>query len=263
MTQFTAIEMKGPPPGHSEAVSYWSGGNSQAKAALWPTFLVGQESKPIRVLLVDDDEHMQRVIAQELMADPRTLLVGVAASVKEGRRAIKQHEFDVMLVDVNLNDGQGFALIDFMKFQRPSAEAIMVSIMESDDQVLRAFELGAAGYLVKHSWFGSYPIAVLQVANGGAYITPHLARRLIQKFDTRRAPTHRSAESHHEEAELLSEREKEVLRMVANGHTSSEIATRMQISALTVNTHIKNIYRKLQVRTRAQAVQFASLRRLF
>ena len=139
----------------------------------------------------------------------------------------------------------------------------MVSIMEDDEQVLRAFELGAAGYLVKHSWFGSYPQAVLQVANGGAYITPHLARRLIQKFDSHRHTPARAAAQSTNESELLSDREKEVLRMVANGYTSAEVGTRMQISAMTVNSHIKNIYRKLQVKTRAQAVQFATLRRLF
>lgn len=232
-------------------------------APLWPTFLVGQDDKPVRVILIDDDAHMQRVVAQELMADSRTLLVGQAGGVKDGRRLIKQHEFDVMLVDVNLNDGQGYTLIEFMKFQRPSAEAIMFSVMESDEQVLRAFEVGATGYLVKHSWFGSYPQAVLQVANGGAYITPHLARRLIQKFDARKASPSHVEEHVTSESRLLSEREKEVLRMVANGYTSAEIAVRLEISTMTVNSHIKNIYRKLHVRTRAQAVQFASLRRLF
>ncbi|WP_353235020.1 response regulator transcription factor [Diaphorobacter ruginosibacter] len=230
---------------------------------MWPAFLVGQDDKPVRVILIDDDEHMQRVVAQELMADPRTLVVGQAGSVKEGRRLIRQHEFDVMLVDVNLNDGQGYALIEFMKFQRPSAEAVMFSVMESDEQVLRAFEVGATGYLVKHSWFGSYPQAVLQVANGGAYITPHLARRLIQKFEARKTGEGHAADHAASESQLLSEREKEVLRLVANGYTSAEIASRLEISSMTVNSHIKNIYRKLRVRTRAQAVQFASLRKLF
>lgn len=240
-----------------------------APASVWPDFLAGQVEKPVRVLLVDDDSHMRRVIAQELMSDPRTLLVAQATSVREGRKAIKQHEFDVMLVDLNLGDGEGFTLIDYMKSTRPTAEAVMISIMENDDQVLRAFELGATGYLVKHSWFGNYPQAVLQVVNGGASITPNLARRLLQRFDSSSAasPTARLPlrpdVDREREPERLSLREKEVLRMVASGYTSAEIGTRLLISGLTVNTHIKNIYRKLQVRTRAQAVRFASLRGLF
>ena len=154
----------------------------QNPPSIWPDFLAGQLEKPVRVLLVDDDAHMRRVIAQELMSDQRTLLVAQATSVREGRKAIKQHEFDVMLVDLNLGDGEGFMLIDYMKSVRPTAEAIVISIMQNDEQVLHAFELGATGYLVKNSWFGSYPQAVLQVANGGASITPNLARRLLQRL---------------------------------------------------------------------------------
>lgn len=228
---------------------------------LWPDFLIGQADRPVRVLLIDDDAHIRRVIAQELMADERTLLVAQAESLKEGRKAIRQHDFDVMLVDIHLGDGEGLELIDFMKTAHPSAEAIVVSIMESDDLVLRAFELGATGYLVKNSWFGSYPQAVLQVANGGASITPNLARRLLQRFDKPAVAEVRKRQP--DEAERLSAREREVLRLVASGHTSVEIGVRLTISSMTVNTHIKNIYRKLQVRTRAQAVRFASLRGMF
>lgn len=235
----------------------------QNPPSIWPDFLAGQLEKPVRVLLVDDDAHMRRVIAQELMSDQRTLLVAQATSVREGRKAIKQHEFDVMLVDLNLGDGEGFMLIDYMKSVRPTAEAIVISIMQNDEQVLHAFELGATGYLVKNSWFGSYPQAVLQVANGGASITPNLARRLLQRFDPSGAAAPHAQRRVEQETERLSQREKEVLRMVASGYTSAEIGNRLFISSLTVNTHIKNIYRKLQVRTRAQAVRFASLRGLF
>lgn len=231
-------------------------------ASMWPDFLAGQVEKPVRVLLVDDDAHMCRVITNELMADARTLLIGQANSVAEGRKAIRQYPFDVLLLDLHLGDGLGFTLLDLMKSVRPSAEAIVVSIMECDDQVMRAFELGAAGYLVKNSWFGNYSQAVLQVANGGASITPHLARRLLQRFDRAAASEPHSPRPNTETA-CLSLREKEVLRMVAGGYVTAEIGAQLHISDVTVNTHIKNIYRKLQVRTRAQAVRFASLRGLF
>lgn len=229
--------------------------------SVWPDFLMGQEEQPVRVVVVDDDEHVRRVIAQELMADARTLVTAQASSVREGRKAIKQHEFDVLLVDINLGDGLGFELLEYLRAVRPQAQAVVVSVMESDDQILRAFELGASGYLGKNSWFGSYLQAVLQVANGGASITPTVARRLLQRFDRTRAAE--SARRPQDEAEQLSVREKEILRLVANGYTSGEIGSRLLISPMTVNTHVRNIYRKLQVRTRAQAVRFASLRGLF
>ena len=228
--------------------------------SLWPDFLTGQAEQPVRVLLVDDDPYMSRVIAHELLADLRIDLLGQGGSVREGRRLISQNQFDVMLVDLNLGDGTGFALIEYMKTVRPMAEAIVISAMEDEQHALHAFELGATGYLVKNSWFGNFPQAVLQVVNGGASITPNLARRLLSKFEHPQANGHTLHEN--KSKEQLSVREKEVLKLVASGNTSTEIGARLIISGQTVNTHIKNIYRKLNVRTRAQAVSFATSHRL-
>jgi DNA-binding NarL/FixJ family response regulator len=228
----------------------------------WPEHMAGQTGQPVRVLLIDDDEHIRRVIAQELMGDPRTLVVAQARSLREGRRLMRLNDFDVMLVDLYLGDGDGFELIETMKRLHPTAEAIVISLMDDDEQVVRAFEMGATGYLVKNSVFGSYAQAVLQVVNGGASITPHLARRMLQRFAASPAePSDKRRGA--QETEPLSSREKEVLGMVAAGYTSAEIAEQTRISVATVETHIRNIYRKLQVRSRAQAVRFASLRGLF
>ena len=228
---------------------------------MWPDFLTGQPEQPVRVLLIDDDPHMSRVIAHELLADLRINLLGQGGSVREGRRLISQNEFDVMLVDLNLGDGTGFDLIEYMKTVRPMAEAVVISAMEDEQHALHAFELGATGYLVKNSWFGNFPQAVLQVVNGGASITPNLARRLLNKFETPQTNDHSLQERRSKDK--LSDREKEVLKLVASGYTSNEIGSRLIISGQTVNTHIKNIYRKLNVRTRAQAVSFAANRGLF
>lgn len=227
-----------------------------AAPSLWPDFLAGQPGKPVQVLLADDDPHIRMVIAQELLLDERILLTGQASSVREGRRMIDQHEFDVLMVDLNLGDGSGFELIERMKSVRPHAEAVVISAMEDEEHALHAFELGATGYLVKNSWFGNFPQAVLQVVNGGASITPSMARRLLHRLE--HAQDGHSCNGEAEPAEHLSEREKEILKVVAAGYTSVEIGARLNISCMTVNTHIKNIYRKLHVRTRAQAVNFAA-----
>ena len=234
-------------------------------ASSWPQFLIGQPEQPVRVLLVDDDPHMRRVMSQELLSDARIHLVGQAGSVRDGRRLIALHEFDVMLVDLNLGDGTGFQLIEYMKSMRPVAEAVVVSAMEDEEHAIHAFELGATGYLIKNSWFGNFTQAVLQVVNGGASITPNLARRLLRRLDGHGSSGLRSgapAGRPSGNGEKLSEREREILRLVATGYTSGEIGKRLTISGQTVNTHIKNIYRKLQVRTRAQAVNLASMRGL-
>lgn len=90
----------------------------RTKEQSWPPFLVGQVARPVRVLLVDDDANIRHVISNELMADLRCNLVGQGCSMREGRRLISSCEFDVMLVDLNLGDGNGFELIEHMKTVR-------------------------------------------------------------------------------------------------------------------------------------------------
>jgi DNA-binding NarL/FixJ family response regulator len=230
-------------------------------ASLWPDFLTSEPGRLVRVILIDDDPHIRHVIAGELISDVRIDLVGQADCARSGKRLISSTQFDVMIVDLNLGDGTGFELIEHMKRVRNHAEAIVISIMDDEHRAIRAFELGATGYLVKNSWFGSFSQAVLQVCNGGASITPNLARRLLQRMESpgrsgvirERGPS---------EAQPLSERECEVLKLVSLGHTSPEIAQRLTLSVQTVNTHIRNIYRKLQVKSRAQAVTTATQRRI-
>lgn len=250
---------------HPVLVSSEARGTSQRAAAstapsasVWPPFLIGQPDQPVRVLLIEDDAHCRLVMAQALLADARIHLVGQGSSRREGRRLMAQHAFDVMLVDLNLGDGTGFELIEAMKSTHPMAEAIVITALEDEEHAIRAFELGATGYLIKNSWFDSLPQAVLQVVNGGASVTPNLARRLLKRFDMqheRRPAAHGRAPAG---SERLSDREREILRQVACGYTSCEIGKRLGISDQTVNAHIKNIYRKLDVRTRAQAVNLAS-----
>lgn len=231
-------------------------------ASLWPDFLLGQASQPLRVLLVDQDARMRNVVSQELNQDTRTNLVASASNLRDGKIIISRHEFDVLLLDFSLGDGTGYDLIKHMKMHRPSAEVIVMSVMDDEQHAITAFELGATGYLVKNSWFGNFSQAVLQVANGGAFISPNLARRLVQKLaavhhaEMHATPPHHGVAGLHGDG-MLSFREKEILALVASGHTSSEIAARINICCQTVTTHMKNIYRKLQVHTRAQAVMHA------
>lgn len=163
----------------------------------------------------------------------------------------------MLLVDLNLGDGCGFDLIEQVKSLKPVVEVVVISAIEDEHHAMRAFELGATGYLVKNSWFGSFSQAVLQVVNGGASITPNLARRLLHRLDSKSVVTFLRTQK-----DRLSDREREVLKMVAAGYTSPEIGQRLDISMQTVNAHVRNIYRKLRVRTRAQAVSCATERGL-
>ena len=246
-----------PIPLQAEALCSTSYKAHSVGAVSWPPFMVGQTSRPVRVILVDDDANIRHVISNELMADLRCNLVGQAASVREGRRLISGCDFEVMLVDLSLGDGNGFELIEHLKTVRPLVEAVVISAMEDEQHALHAFALGATGYLVKNSWFGNFAQAVLQVVNGGASITPNLARRLLHRLEACDAGHAEHAQHADALKKGLSQREHAVLKMVSAGYTSLEIGEHLIISALTVNTHIKNIYRKLHVKTRAQAVSSA------
>ena len=231
---------------------------------LWPDFLNGQETAPVRVLLIDDDEFVRRVIAQELLSDMRIQLEGQADSIREGRKLLATHEFDVLMVDLRLGDGMGFELIDEARNHHSNGEIIVISALEDDSHVLRAFELGATGYLLKNAWLQSFAEAVLHVVNGGAAITPRLARRLLHRLNHN---PHNSLQNPPAADTLaqrppsrdatLTPRESEILRFVACGYVSAEIGARLGITGQTVNAHIKSIYKKLHVHSRAQAVNFA------
>jgi DNA-binding NarL/FixJ family response regulator len=222
--------------------------------------MAGQPGAPLRVHIVDSDSHCRAVVADELMGDSRTVVAGQAASLRDGRRLVREAHFDVLLVDLSLADGSGFDLISHARSLQSNAEVVALARSEVEDDAVRAFHLGAAGFVVKNSWFVNYVQAVLQVANGGAAITPALSRKLLLKRGT---PASDSASTLPAKADevvgiRLSVREQEVLRMIARGLTSNQIGDHLAISCTTVNSHVKNMYQKLHVRSRAQAVSCAS-----
>lgn len=233
-------------------------------AALWPRLQSVAASQPVRVLLLDDDPHMRQVIAQELLADLRCELVAKGGSTADARRLMALHAFDVLLLDLRVKNGAGLALITQARALRPEAEVVVIADVEDEAQAMQAFCLGARGYLVKTSWFSSFPQAVWQVANGGASLPPTLVRRLLDRLalleqlpTTDKSPPAPVMVWPEILGETLTNRELEVLNIAAEGLAAAAIAGRLQISVQTVNTHFKNIYRKLKVRSRVQALTVA------
>ncbi|MBS79715.1 response regulator transcription factor [Variovorax sp.] len=221
----------------------------------WPSFLAGQAEKPVRVLLIDEDNDARRAITHELVVDPRVCVVGEAGRLPEARRLLAQQEFDVLILDVRLGGGKGFELIESARLNRSSAEVIVHSTLDDELQVRRAFAAGASGFLVKNSWFLNFTQAVLQVVNGGAAVSPDVIRHLLLRQGR---PVPARAGDNGAVRRMLSAREREVLQLVAQGHVTLEIARWLSISTQTVCAHMKNICQKLRARTRAQAVTVAT-----
>lgn len=227
---------------------------------VWPASMVGQPGAPVRVHVIDGDAHLRGVITQELMSDSRTVVAGQTGSLRDAARLIRCTRFDVLLVAVSATDEAAFELITLARSVQPAAEVVALASHEAEEVALRAFQLGAAGFLVKNSLFVSFVQAVLQVANGGAAISPALSRRLLLRDRAPAAQRPGSACGGPDRIVRvkLSSREQEVLRMIASGLTSNQIGERLAIRCTTVNSHVKNLYHKLHVRSRAQAVACAN-----
>lgn len=169
------------------------------------------------------------------------------------------HTLDVLLTDLGLPDGSGLEVIRAAVARFPDCEPLVISMFGDEDNVLASIEAGALGYIHKDSTPENIAQAVLEMKAGASPISPMIARRVLSKYQSLRdgrpaaavapappaAPTPRP---------LLSPREQEVLQLIARGFSYAEIARLQAVSVHTVQTHIKNLYRKLAVRSRGEAV---------
>lgn len=206
---------------------------------------------PIRVLVVEDDPVLREDFAATVRAAPGLVLMGVADSVAAARVALgRLGAPDVLLIDLGLPDGDGTQLIRELLSVFVHTSVLVVTVFSDEAHVLRALEAGAHGYLLKDASPTDFVAALHQVRAGGSPLSPQIARHLLKRFAPR-AGTPPAA------AQRLSAREVEILTWIAQGHTAAEVAARLRLSPHTVTTHVKNIYEKLQVNNRVQAVNRA------
>lgn len=213
--------------------------------------------EPVQVMMATADPHLRMVVAQELAADRRTELVAQPGSVAEARRRMAEAHFDVLLIDMRLGRTHVLELIGLRCALQRRAEVVVICAADDEDAAVEAFHAGASGCLVGKAGFGSFVQAAVEVASGRAALTPSLARRLLRRHDGPAAAPPIGGAGAVTAANRLTSRETQVLSMVARGLRTHEIGQQLTISADTVNAHIKSIYRKLQVRSRAQAVRIA------
>jgi two-component system response regulator NreC len=202
----------------------------------------------IRVLLVDDHAVVRTGLRLLLEAEDDIEVVGEA---ENGRRAVFeaiQSKPDIVLMDVVMPELSGIEAIKPVLEAAPEAKVLVLSMQDDPSYVREAFASGASGYVLKESADTELVDAVRQVADGGSYVHPTLGARLIaaEAEERRRA-----------EEDPLSEREREILRLLALGHTNQEIAKMLYISVRTAEAHRAHIMRKLRLSTRAELVRYA------
>jgi DNA-binding NarL/FixJ family response regulator len=209
---------------------------------------------PTRMLVVDDDEAFRESVCAAIARDDAMVLAAQAGTVAAARQAIARGAFDVALVDLGLPDGNGIDLIREIAHDRPETDVMVVTVFGDEAHVLASIEAGATGYLLKRSLTDTLGATVRELRAGGSPISPVIARQLLQRFKRggELAPASQPAAVFDDGG--LSEREREVLLFIAKGFTVGEIATMLHLSAHTVATHVKHIYRKLAVHSRTEAV---------
>lgn len=217
----------------------------------------------IRTILIEDLKEVRERLKDELLGDARIAFVGEASDVASGKMLVDEQNPDVMLVDLGLPDGSGLDLIKYLAERKPQSDAMVISVFGEEETVFRAIEAGATGYLVKGALNVGLVDAVVNLRCGGSPISPLIARRLLKRFQAAEgAPAAAQAKpagagTHADDHDALSDREMGVLKLVAQGFVVNEIAEKLFISPHTVATHVKHIYRKLQVRSRGQAINEA------
>lgn len=199
----------------------------------------------IRVLLVDDHPVVRAGLAGILQAEADVEVVGEAASAAEAVAVVRAQAPDVVLMDLRMPGGDGVMATEGVLEAAPSTRVVVLTTYESDADILRAVEAGAAGYLLKDASRAELVAAIRMAARGETVLAPSVATRLVDRM---RRP---------HPADSLSPREVEVLRLVARGLSNAEIGRELYISEATVKTHLVRSFAKLGVSDRTAAVTSA------
>lgn len=218
----------------------------------------------VQVGLVEDQPDAMRRMAAAVRSQPDMRAQFRAASVAEAKEALAQFRPDVLLVDLGLPDGSGLEVIALASQQYPACEIMVFSMFGDEALVLASIEAGASGYILKDTPGVTLEEAIRQIRSGGSPMSPIIARRLLQRL--RKSPPVGEPPRDQApgqlaiavEAPTLTERETEILVLISRGYTYAEVAGLLSVSIHTIQTHIKHLYGKLSVHSRAEAVFEAS-----
>ena len=213
------------------------------------------ERQELRVFLVDDHAMFRAGVRAELGG--AVTVIGEAATVPEAIAAISAHEPDVVLLDVHMPEGGGRAVLEAIRKTHPQVKFLALSVSDAAEDVIGLIRAGARGYVTKTISAAELADAIRRVAEGDAVFSPRLAGFVLDAFASR-------AEVPISDPELdqLTNREREVLRLLARGYAYKEIAKELYISIKTVETHVSNVLRKLQMSNRYELSRWAADRRL-
>ncbi len=198
----------------------------------------------ISVGIIEDNKEIRSSLVEFLRIQPNILFEAEAESVEEFLK-LKETELnlDILLLDIELPGISGINGIKFIKEKFPDIEIIMLTIYEDFDKIFSALKAGASGYLLKTATFEKIKYAIEETYKGGAMMSPIIARHIIEHFNKNKPRREKS---------VLTEREQQVVTYLLDGFTYNKIASSLGMSVNTVRFHIKNIYNKLHISSRAE-----------
>jgi len=203
---------------------------------------------PWRVLLVDDHEVVRDGVRKMFDDQPGRAVFGDAASAPDAVRLVASQPWDIAVLDLSLGGRNGLELLSELKEIRPDLPVLILTMHSEEQYARRAFRAGAAGYITKSSTRAELLKAIQKIVGGGRYVSPELAEKLA--FDLGRPtddPPHKA----------LSDREFEVLLLIASGKTVSEIANQLSLSDKTVSTYRARILDKMAMQNNSQLIRYA------
>jgi len=218
-----------------------------------------EDAEPVSLsptLIVEDEPAMQerlRYVLSTLGCDESH--ISVTDSVAGARQLLGEQGYGLVLVDIGLPDGSGVELIGWLQAHHPGVPAVVISAWRTEEIIFAALRAGAIGYLLKERDDIELGIALRSIEQGGAPIDPSIARHILTWLATHQPPPAEAAVQASTEAPAaLTRREREILELVSQGLSNRDMAESLSISRLTVECHTKNIYRKLAVSSRTEAV---------
>ena len=220
------------------------------------------EKKTIRVMLIEDNPDYRSVVELALLEEPDIKLVSQFGTSEIAIRSLHQADEadvpDVILLDIRLPGMDGLDAIREFRQNAPDAKILIFTQSSQEEDVLRAISLGAAGYLLKSTTLGELTDSIRTVANGGASLDSGVAKFILHTLKTIQ-----TSGDQDDDSQLLSDRELQILSLLAEGLVKKEIAKKLSISYATVDTHVGRIYQKLDVSNAPSAVNRAHRMRLF
>ena len=213
---------------------------------------------PVPVLIVEDEYVIQcrlKNVLKDLGYSDEVLLF--ANNVREAEYLLQQEPFCLALIDLGLPDGNGISIIEKIHELGSQTLILVVSAWSTQDSLLKAIKAGATGYVLKERDDTEVSLAIRSILRGGAPIDPFIAREILKQISSSEPSSSLEQVVPDPEQESLTQREKEILSLVAQGLSNREIADELCVSRYTVESHIKHIYRKLSVSKRTKAVSTA------